>query len=273
MSELSSNVALSKPPLGEAWLEIRWKLTQSTPGMQEDRDFAFALGTFYALVNRRYPHRVDLDVSKVPPVLAPYIVRHQFWAGDGRWPILQLGPGVATVNFTHPYSWTLFAAEAAYLREQLLAAYSNALPPLDLIVLRYLNAEPFDFTTADVVEFLRENLNTSISMHSGLPGTRASKPYPTSLNLKLTYDNTDPRGTGTITIGTAARALHPAGLGQPTRTNAAIWQLEFASGGDDTPELGNEHSFTLWLEEAHSVLHTWFFSLIEGPLERLYMQP
>jgi len=266
-----ADIKLDVPPLGEAWLEIRWQLKpMGPPGLLQDPDFPFALGAFYALVKDRYPSKKDLAASQAPLEILPHVVRHQFWRGDTSWPILQLGPGVASVNFTRPYSWADFKSEALYLRSKLLSAYSSGLPQLDVVILRYLNAEPFEFSDKNVLEYLRSHLNTTLSLPPHVPGSFSGKPHPTSLHLQLSFDLQMPKGSGAIVLATGARPLDPD-LTQPSKpTNVAIWQLEVASGGTDAPVISDEPRFSAWLDAAHSAIHEWFFSFIDGTLRAQY---
>ena len=41
------DIKLAKPPLVEAWLELRWQVSLKAPNVLQDSDFAFALGAFY----------------------------------------------------------------------------------------------------------------------------------------------------------------------------------------------------------------------------------
>lgn len=262
---------LAAPPLGEAWLELRWHLKEvGLPGLLQDPDYPFALGAFFSAVRSRYPHKTDLEASRAPLEMLPHVLRHQFWSGEGKWPVLQLGPGVASVNFTQPYSWGVFKTEALYLRSKLLEAYSGKFPQLDIVILRYLNAEPFNFSEHNVLEFLRSGLNTTLILPKYVPGEFASKVIPTSLNLRATFDLSAPKGTGALTLATGARSLTPT-LGVPENpTNVTIWQLEVASGGADAPDMPSEFGFSRWLDQAHAAIHEWFFSFIEGKLYDKY---
>lgn len=266
-----SDIKLPSPPLGEAWVELRWHLEEvGPPGMLQDPHFAFALGSFFTGVRERYPHKVDLEASRMPLEMLPHMVRHQFWSGEREWPVLQLGPGVATVNFTRPYTWDAFKAEALYLRSKLVDAYSEVPLQLDNVNLRYINAEPFEFPKHDALEFIRSNLNTTLVLPEHIPGRFASIPIPTSLNLQATFDLKVPKGTGTIVLATDTRSIAST-LGNPNSpTKVVTWQLGVASGGDDAPDIRDEAVLSRWLDQAHSAIHEWFFSFIAGRLYQRY---
>ncbi len=265
------DMKVDSPPLSEAWLEIRWRLQPSPiPGQLQDPDFPFALGVFYSAVKERYPHKQDLDASRAPVTLLPFVVRHQFWTGEGRWPVLQVGPGVATVNLTEPYSWELFRREALFLRSKLVDSFGGAMQPTEVIALRYLNAEPFDFSQADTLSFLKANLNTKVEFPSRIPNGFTTRPFPSTLNIQASYELIEPKGTANIILTTGARDM-PSRAGPPSNpVNVLMWQLEVASVGGYAPPLSEEAPFAAWLDSAHLAVHEWFFSFVEGDLLRKY---
>lgn len=265
------DIKLAEPPLAEAWLEIRWRMQPTgIPGQAQDPDFPFALGVFYNAVRDRYTHRQDLPASQIPLFLLPFVVRHQFWSAQSIWPILQLGPGVATVNFTLPYSWASLRSEAVFLRNKLLEAYGSKLAPCESITLRYLNAEPYDFSKDDVLSFLRSNLNTDVHFPQRIPNGFVSNAHPSNGSFQVAFNLITPPGTATIGLATGARDI-PARAGPPVNpTNVVMWQLEVASQGEQAPQLSDGPHFEEWLDLAHQVVHEWFFSLIEGKLMTKY---
>lgn len=261
---------LVSPPLSEAWLEVRWKLEAlGPPGIMTDPGFPIALGVFYAGVKDKYRVRVDLETSRAPLEITPHQVRHQFRTGEDGWPLLQLGPGVASVNFSSTYDWDSFLIVAQYLRKNLLEAYSETHLEKDLIVLRYKNVEPFNYTSKEISRFLKTKLNTSLKIPKHIPGPTASRSSPTNASLKLAFDLKTPKGTGTITIATGQRREGPKSENKKP-LEIVLWQTEIASGGEDAPDLYDEDDFTNWLSLAHSVSHEWFYSFIDGDLLNKY---
>ena len=113
-----ANIKLNNPPLVEAWLEIRWKLEQfgPAPGLLRDPAFPFALGILNSNIKNRFSFRTDLAASAAPQDMLPYVVRHKYRPEEDGWPIIQLGPGVATANFTSPYTWSDFRELSLFLR-------------------------------------------------------------------------------------------------------------------------------------------------------------
>lgn len=266
-----TDIALARQPLMEAWLEIRWQLEPPEPApLRRDPAYPFALGSMYELIKANYPVREDLEASRAPLEVLPYVVRHRFRPAEGEWPVIQLGPGVASVNLVRPYSWQRLREAAEFLRANLLLAYGNLLPPLDFCALRYRNAIPYEFTHSSVFELLSASLNSRVSLPAQIPGFAASTPIPTSLILAVTYDLAHPKGTGRIQLGTG-NGQPPEAVAAPGQTTEMLlWDIEVTSGGIDVPPVADSARFSEWLNLAHAVIHEWFFSLIDGALRAEY---
>jgi len=268
---ISPDIKLKSPPLAEAWLEIRWQLQHvGPPQLMRDPGFPFALGVFYKSIKDRFEHKEDLAASQAPLEMLPHVVRHRFRASKDGYPLLQLGPGVASVNFTEPYNWKDFRETALYLRDKLSDAYSETVLMSDILILRYRNVEPFEYSSDDLLRFVKKNLNTSLALPTHIPGYAGSKDIPTSANIVLTFDLIEPKGVGTLKIATGTRRQSDPETGQQTETEVLVSQLEVASGGNDAPKINNEGEFVNWFDAAHDIIHDWFFSLIEGPLLKKY---
>jgi uncharacterized protein (TIGR04255 family) len=263
-------IELESNPLLEAWLEIRWQLERdNTTQLMRDPGFPFALGVFYNSVKDQFGYKKELEASRAPEDMLPYVIRHRFRPSKGTWPLLQLGPGVATVNFTKPYTWDLFKEKALYLREKLVDAYDKTELKAQTVALRYRNGVPFEYGSNNLLDFFNQNLNTSVTLSAHIPGSVSSTTRPTSANIFLTFDLLEPKGTGTLRLGTGGRQRKDE-TNQEITEQMLIWQLEVASGGNDAPALSEEDEFAHWLTSAHAVIHEWFFSLIDGPLFKRY---
>ena len=267
------DISLARQPLLEAWLEIRWQLEPPEPApLRRDPNYPFALGSMYDLVKTRFPFREELEASRAPLEVLPNVVRHRFRPAENEWPVLQLGPGVATVNLVRPYSWKQLRESAEFLRSNLLAAYGNSLPPLDFCALRYRNAAPFEFTQSNVIDFVRSSLNSQIQLPAHVPGFAASTENPTSLLLVTTYDLAQPKGTGRIQLGTGKGRTPDAPPPSERADELVLWDIEITSGGVDVPDISDPVCFSQWLDDAHAVIHEWFFSLIDGAFLKEYLK-
>lgn len=101
---ISNNEHIEKllnAPLQEVIFEIRWDLNINLASNREfDEGFAIALGTLATLLKNDFPHVVRKIPDDFPADLLNYSTIYQFWKGENIWPVLQLGPGIFTVNDT-----------------------------------------------------------------------------------------------------------------------------------------------------------------------------
>jgi len=262
-SRFPRDIALSAAPLVEAWLEIQWKLEPvEPPQFMKDPGFLFALGPFYESIKEEYPIREELPAANMPENALPHIVRYRFFNED-RSALMQIGPGVASINVLRQYTRQSFFDKALVLRKRLLDAYQGSNLETQAIILRYRNVEPVDYYSTNVLDFMRDYLNTSITIPPNIPG-RISKGIPSSSDLNLSFPLDAPKGTGNLRMVTGERKT------QHTDDNAdgrvLIWELSVASRDENVPPLEAEERFQSWLHDAHDIIHEWFFALIEGKL-------
>lgn len=266
-----ADIQLQTSPLVEAWLEIRWQLQSGeVANLMRDPGFPFALGAFYSSIKDEFGHREDLDASHMPEEMLPHVVRHRFRPAQDESPLLQLGPGVASVNFTTSYTWNDFEQRALYLREKLLGAYDVDLKTL-LVALRYRNVMPFEYSSESLLRFLERNLNISIGLPIHIPGSAASTGLLSGARFVMTFDLYEPVGAGTIRTSTGTRTHRDATIGKESqKEEIVVWEMEVLSKDPHVPQLDSGEQFREWLGAAHAVIHEWFFSLIDGPLYRMY---
>jgi uncharacterized protein (TIGR04255 family) len=248
------NIPLSNPPLIEAWLEVRWNLEDDN-----DSQFPFALGVFKESIEEHFGNVIRLEQAKFPIDFLPHIVRYRFNGGEQEYPMFQLGPGVASANFSTQYTWEEFKNEAKYLREKLNNAYNDNLS-VERLALRYRNIIEIDPIEDNLLEFLQTKLNLSIVPPEHIPGYVADVNSPREINNSYSYDLTKPFGKGVIRLATAKNRSDDA--------QAILLELQLLSPGNENWSL--DEAFEQWLEEAHSVLHEWFFAFINGSLLENY---
>jgi uncharacterized protein (TIGR04255 family) len=269
---------LVNKPLAEAILELRWALQPATPsevnpqavrvtqaglalqvGSQQafsDPGFKILVGLFYNSVSKRYPYAQDLPVAQVPENLTPYIVRHQFRASPNGWPLLQLGPGVLTVNQTTDYSWKDFRERVVHAVTSLYECYPRTIALLKpaLIVFRYVNTIPFDYRRESITDFLESQLHTIVRLDSNLSADAKDTSTPNSLALRLSLPVHKPEALATVSFGSGMRDQSPV----------VIWELMLQSEGEYAPQ--QPAVLESWIDDAHSLLEKWFFTLCRGKL-------
>jgi uncharacterized protein (TIGR04255 family) len=269
-----TDIVLKINPLIEAWLTIQWELNQlqDDPLVASDPGFNFPFVLeFYGAVKEKYGNLKELDIKKIPIEITPYQPRYQFQTkGENIWPMLQLGPGIATVNFTEPYSWTYFQEEAVFLRKKLVATYQERNLKTRLISLKYRNAVPCQYTSDHLLDFLGKYLNTSLALPPYIPGLVVTKEKASDLNLHLGFNLNKPKGKGILKIATGTKKVLDASTQTMKDEEHIIFELEVISIGLNAPPLQSLAKFKTWLTDAHNVTHEWFFSLIEGEFLEQY---
>lgn len=94
---------LNNKPLVECILEMRWALVEQAPGLSQDPHFPLLLGRLYDRLNADYPVHEQLPAAEVPSELVGHTVQHRFRRKAEGWPLVQVGPGILTVNDTDGY--------------------------------------------------------------------------------------------------------------------------------------------------------------------------
>ena len=102
---------LQKKPLIEAILELRWHVDPS----RGDPNYSIFVGRLYDLLASKYPHYEQLPSSMIPSQMAANIAQHRFRVAEEKWPLVQVGPGIVTLNDTDNYTWYDFGVRANYV--------------------------------------------------------------------------------------------------------------------------------------------------------------
>lgn len=250
---------LPRKPLVEALLEVRWKLEKRPNAVEIDPGYPIAAGRLYDRIKAAYPVVDQLPAASIPDQITAQVVKYRFRAGKNAWPVAQLGPGIATINFTDSYSWDRFRSAAIEFVPNLLAAYDGiAAIQATSVLARYINAIEFDPSAGDVLTFLREQMHTQLELPGGIAGYEHKDGFPSGINLQVSQPLSRPKGVGTLLVGTGER------VGKPT----LIWELHVHSQNQQAPSLSE--GFEDWLDQAHAVIESWFFTLVEGPLYKQF---
>lgn len=247
---------LRNAPLVEALVELKWALNKDSE-VEPLRDLSYPtiIGLLYNEVKKEYPFIERLPQSLFPVELITTTPTHRFRSGENEWPLIQIGPGIATLNFTTTYNWESFRNASISFINALTSSYESAatIPPsLQQITLRYINAIPFQFTSQDVLEFLQNKLHIVVQFPTIMTESLGNS-QTEHLNLQVDYHIVKPVGIGALSIG----------RGVKQGNSALVWDLAIASFNDDVPI---SSQFAQWLSDAHKVLENWFFTLVQGEL-------
>ena len=105
---------LKNKPLVEALLEVKWELpVRNTPGIEGDPHYPLLLGRLSERVETDYPFHEALPTAQIPDAMVAHMAQHRFRTSEGGWPLIQVGPGLMTVNETDGYTWDDFRERCA----------------------------------------------------------------------------------------------------------------------------------------------------------------
>ena len=161
---------LKHAPLKEAIFELFWKLPLDATNFPFDPEFDMALGKFQEHIRDRYP----VNKRLFPPGANFRIYPkpgYQFWRGELEWPVVQIGPGVLTVNETDQnYVWEEnFRPAIIHALEAVEKSYPTALE-FNKMRLTYIDAVDYDPALISPAEFVAHNLLTRIHTEYDPPG-------------------------------------------------------------------------------------------------------
>ncbi|MCK4245079.1 MAG: TIGR04255 family protein [Candidatus Omnitrophica bacterium] len=251
---------LKNKPLVEAIFELRWELQEPKSGLKIDPHYKMLIGRIYDRVKEGYPFPEQLPTATMPDEIAGYVVQHRFRKGKNEWPLIQIGPGIITLNDTEGYVWEDFEKRISHLLDTLFEAYPDAENNLRVngLLLRYIDAIDFDYGKDDIFTFLKGKMKMNIDIRKQLfEDARVSK-LPLGFDLRFSFPSTKPKG-----------AVHLRFTrGKREGANALIWETQVQSIGDDAPKVKSE--IAIWVKEAHELTDDWFFKMIEGELIRRF---
>lgn len=252
------NKTLANAPLVEAIFEIRWQQPELQAGMLQDANYSLLIGRLYDRLNKYYPIHQQLPTALIPAEIAGGVIQHRFRTGEEQWPLIQLGPGILTVNdLKQSYHWHNFSSQIIQSADALFTAYPQ---PNKLIInhlaLRYINALDFDFAADDTLRFLQKNLKINITFPSFLQ----EMPITKLVRLDNTFSFQCSQPNAKINIRFTQ--------GRKDDQEALIWEMVVVSTDQDIPTLPQDLEH--WLNDAHSIIETWFFNLIEGELQKRF---
>jgi uncharacterized protein (TIGR04255 family) len=252
--------SLSRKPLLEAVFELRWQLQPIAPGQPRvfDRNYKLMIGRLYDRIKDTYPVHEPLPTSTMPDEISGYVIQHRFRDVSDGWPLVQIGPGILTLNDTDKYDWSDFGGRIPHI----LNAFFDVYPLKDLVVngllLRYIDSIDFNYETENVFRFLKRAMKTTVNVPKNLFDETGISQKPLALDLRFSFPASTPRGAVHLRFA----------RGQKNNVDALIWETMMQSIGVDAPKTSNE--IEAWVQDAHKLTDDWFFKLIEGELLRRF---
>ncbi len=251
---------LKNKPLLEAIFEIRWELQEPAPGMKIDPHYKILIGTMYDRVKDEYPFHEQLPTATMPDEIAGYVVQHRFRKDRDKWPLIQIGPGIVTLNDTEGYVWEDFKKRIHHVLDVLFEAYPDADSNLKInwLLLRYIDAVDFNYQENNIFDFLKCNLKVGVEIYKELFKETGVSNLPLGFDLRFSFPATKPKGAAHLRFV----------RGNRKNADALIWETQVQSVGEDVPK--NKDQITAWVTDAYILTDNWFFKMIEGELLRRF---
>ncbi len=233
-------------------MELRWQLSaERGPGRLVDPNYRVLVGRFSDKVAYRFPEYEPLPNASIPDEMIPFMVQHRFKGSEQGWPLIQLGPGILTVNDTEKYQWPGFKSLCLDSVESLVDSYPA---PGELrigqLTLRYINALAFDFEKSSVVDFIADRVGIGLSPPADLFSDTGVDTKPEALNLSVSYPAPDIGGTATLKLATGYKEGAAALVSETVISSESSPAVNLSVDGVDD-----------WLEGAHAIAHKWHGNL------------
>jgi uncharacterized protein (TIGR04255 family) len=249
-------IILRNKPLVEAIYEFRWKLQEQDHGVKIDPHYKILIGRIYDKVAKEYPYHEQLPTATFPDEIAGYIVQHRFRKGKEQWPLIQIGPGIITLNDTEGYVWEDFEKRMCNLLDILFEAYPDAETNLKFnrVLLRYIDAIDYNYEKDNIFTFLKENLKINIEIYEKLFKETGVRKLPLSFDLRFSFPAIKPKGEVHLRFV----------QGKRKDVDALIWETQVQLINDDVSK--DKKEIVMWVKDAHKLTDDWFFKMIEGNL-------
>lgn len=249
---------LANPPIVEALVEVGWAMDKSSGLNLIDPHYQLLLGSFYQRVKSEYPFHEALPAASIPDEVTGSVVKHRFRVAKDSWPLIQIGPGVMSVNETEKYTtFEKFKPRAIKALNDLFEAHpkSNELE-IKRLILRYIDAKEIDYSQENIHKFISDKMHIPMKLPSFIFQNGNLEEIPTSFKWQTSLRCNDPAGMAILSFSTGIRSGKPA----------LIWEQILRSEDDDIDNMPDK--FGEWIDSAHKIIHAWFDKLIEGDLKR-----
>lgn len=235
-----SSIKLKNAPLKEAIFELFWTSPLDHTGFPIDNEFDLAQGKFSSIISSAFPTHKRIFPANSPVKMygRPF---HQFWKGEVKWPVTQLGPGILTVNDTNEnYIWDPnYRNDIHAAINALNNSYSKKLS-FNKVSLKYIDTVDIP-STENITNFIGKNLQTDLINKYELPGTFKG------LNINQVFTHNESQ-VG-INIQTAINNVNG--------NKAIIWITSVEKNG----EFSADDIFG-WLDQAHNTSSTLFVKML-----------
>jgi uncharacterized protein (TIGR04255 family) len=237
---------LPNAPLQEVIFEVRWALQLSEEKKQwGDLEFELASGRLSTILEHELPVYRRIVGSNIPEQFLFYRVVHQYWKAEQVWPVIQLGPGIFTINCTDEwYDWEInFFPFIKRGIQWLTQAYRKPLQ-FEFASLRYvdgINIKDFGGLGSGWQEFIGKHFNFSFNNLFNTKGNQKQ------IQINQVFELEDQSALQIqISDGLKKNEL------------ALIWQTTILKKQSYTSE-----QLVEWADKSHMILHNLFEEMLK----------
>lgn len=250
---------LKNKPLIEAIFELRWELKEISQGIKIDPHYKILVGSIYSKLKTEYPDHEPLPSASIPDDIAGHVIQHRFRKGKNQWPLIQIGPGILTVNDTDGYIWEDFERKVIHVINALFEMYPESENlKINSLLLRYIDAVEFNFKENNIYDFLAAQMKTIVKPYPELFNNTGVGSVPLAFDWRFSFPCVKPEGV-----------IHLRFIrGKKESADSLIWETMVQSTSEKVPLM--RENMTGWLDDAHNLTDDWFFKLIKGELERRF---
>lgn len=219
---------LPNAPLIEVIFELRWQIRQKS----DLTKYQYLIGDLYSLIKNDYPIRESLAPPEFPTDVLINNPVHRFRTDKNTYPLVQIGPGVLTLNTTDDnYFWNDFFIWSETLMDRFFEVFpigSETFKPN----LSYLDFFKFNFKSENAYDFVNKFFN--LTFRQDFIKTTVN---PSNLDIGYFYETE--LGNLSVTLKKGQNAKKEEGLVMQTTLH----------GKDSMTKKDNTLS---WLDKAHS---------------------
>ncbi|MDZ4680538.1 MAG: TIGR04255 family protein [Saprospiraceae bacterium] len=233
---------LHKAAIQEVIFEIFWKLSLDDIGFPHDPDFGLTQGVYASKIQKDFPVRKCLIHENINIRMYPLLV-YQFWKEELTWPLVQLGPGVMTVNDTEKnYVWKENFLPNIKKAVQILRNSYQVDLKIERVKLQYIDAVEFDAEKESATEFVARNMKTVLRNNYKSAGVQKSVHNAQTFQLKK---------------DSVSQLNIQNGVYNKTGNPAIIWTTAVESTSNI-----DFKSLLQWLEHAHKATSDTFINML-----------
>lgn len=232
---------LPNAPLVEVVTELRWQITKK----EELTEIQYLYGDLYNELKEKYPYRENIIPVDIPMEMTLSQPVHRFRSKAGGYPLIQIGPGILTLNtIDEIYEWSTFFEEAKMVLEKFMKIYEL---PDKMVVpgIMYIDFFPFNFEESDLLDYINGNFKVRLTQSF----LKTEKP-PVDFNMGFAYN---------IELGQLRVNFQK---GKVNSKDGIILQTRI----NGQSLLAKEETLFKWLNDAHKLTSDLFKQLTSGEL-------